>query len=112
MGILVSLGFIASYFHFGYWGLIVMLILEVAERLSYAWIPALVNERIGSANRATTLSTLEFVGRVPYIFLSYLAGNAVDHHTIGQFHALLGACGLVLLLIWFFFLKKQKQSPV
>ena len=112
VGVLVSLGFIASYFPLGYYGVGVMLMLEAAGRLSYAWIPALVNERIGSSYRATTLSTLEFIGRVPYIFLSYLAGMAVDHKTIGQFHATLGTIGLVLLVGWYLFSRKQRKSYV
>lgn len=110
LGVLVSVGFVLSLFPFGWWGVLVMLLIEIPGRLSYAWIPAIVNKRISSTYRATTLSTLEFIGRIPYIALNYLAGIAVDKKYIGQFHATLGIIGLALLFVWFVTVKKRNSS--
>ncbi len=110
LGVLVSFGFILSLFPLGWWGIFVMLLIEIPGRLSYAWVPAIVNERISSTYRATTLSTLEFVGRVPYIALNYFAGVAVDNKYIAQFHAALGLIGLIMLSIWFASVKKKNSS--
>ena len=110
LGALVSIGFILSIIPLGWWGILVVLGIEIPGRLSYAWIPAIVNKRISSTYRATTLSTLEFIGRIPYITLNYLAGIAVDKKYIGQFHASLGAIGLILLFVWFLAIKKKNSS--
>ncbi|MCX6732941.1 MAG: MFS transporter [Candidatus Roizmanbacteria bacterium] len=110
LGALVSVGFILSFFPFGWWGVLVMLLIEIPGRLSYAWIPAIVNKRISSTYRATTLSTLEFIGRIPYIALNYLAGIAIDKKYIGQFHASFGVIGLIFLFMWFVTAKKKNSS--
>ncbi len=112
LGLLVSIGFISPLFPLGGWGVISMFVIEIAGRLSYAWIPTIVNKEISSTYRATTLSTLEFIGRVPYIGLNYLAGIAVDNKFIAQFHAILGAIGLSLLLISFALTKQRDNSSV
>jgi len=112
LGALVSIGFISSLFPLGWWGLVPMFIIEIFGRLSYAWMPAIVNKRISSEYRATTLSTLEFIGWVPYIGLNYLAGMAVDKKCIGPFHAFLGAIGLLLLFVWYIAVKKRANSSV
>ncbi|MCX6730958.1 MAG: hypothetical protein NTZ55_03855, partial [Candidatus Roizmanbacteria bacterium] len=110
LGVVLCIGFILSRFPLGWWGVVVMLLIEISGRLSYAWIPAIVNKRISSTYRATTLSTLEFIGRIPYIALNYLAGIAVDKKYIGQFHASLGVIGLILLFVWFVTAKKKNSS--
>jgi hypothetical protein len=110
LGVLVSIGFILSMLPLGWWGILVMLCIEIPGRLSYAWIPAIVNKRISSTYRATTLSTLEFIGRIPYIGLNYLAGIAIDKKYIGQFHASLGVIGLILLFVWFLIIKRKNSS--
>jgi len=112
LGVLVSVGFISTFFPLKWWGLGSMLVIETAGRLSYAWIPAIVNKRISSTYRATTLSTLEFIGRVPYLGLNYLAGMAVDKKLTSLFHTVLGVIGLILLFIWYVIVKKRGNSSV
>lgn len=110
MGIMVCVGFVSTLIPLGMWGIVSMLSIEIGGRLSYAWVPAIVNKRISSSYRATTLSTLDFVGRIPYIGLNYLAGMAIDHKLVGQFHAIFGSIGLLLLLVWFVTAKKKNSS--
>jgi MFS family permease len=112
IGVAVAMGYVLSGLRLGWWGVGVMLLIESAGRLSYAWVPAIVNKRISSTYRATTLSTLEFIGRVPYIGLNFLAGAAVDGKYIGIFHVVLGAVGLILFVVWYFMEKKRANSFV
>ncbi|PIY69238.1 hypothetical protein COY90_01765, partial [Candidatus Roizmanbacteria bacterium CG_4_10_14_0_8_um_filter_39_9] len=109
LGILVSLGFMAAYLKLGWYGIIPMLVIENAGRLSTPWMLAIVNKRIGSAHRATTLSTLEFIGRVPYIGLNYLAGKAIDDKVITVFHLQVGLISLIVLLLWYIIVRLNRS---
>jgi len=112
MGIVVSGGFLMTLFPIGLYGVFAMIAIEGAGRLSYAWVPAIINKRIASQYRATTLSTLDFVGRIPYMALNFLAGIAIDIKKVGIFHGILGAVGLLFLIVWYARVRNQKVSAV
>ena len=100
---LMAFGFIFASFPVGYFGLISMIAIAIAGRLASPWISILVNKRIESANRATTLSTVALMTKIPYVLVAITAGRMIEEGKIGAFNLTIGliiiAAAMVSLLI-------------
>jgi len=97
LNIISGLAFIFSAYIFSTLGIITMLMLETAGNMGDPWTSSVVNKHMESKYRATTLSTLAFLTRIPHFFVNILAGNAIDGAGIGTFHLWLG--GVILLIV-------------
>ncbi|NJL96071.1 MAG: hypothetical protein HC915_21235, partial [Anaerolineae bacterium] len=74
----------------------VLLWLGMAARLTIPWATVVVNHAIPSEARATTLSTVALMARLPYVVSAILAGALIQNGQLPLFNAVLGS--LVLLV--------------
>jgi hypothetical protein len=71
--------------------------LETSGNIGDPWTSSVVNKHMNSKFRATTLSTLAFVTRIPHFFVNILAGNSIDGVGIAPFHLWLGVTILLII---------------
>lgn len=105
LNITLGLGFLLSALPWGYYGVIVLLLIESLGAISNPWISTIVNKNINSQDRATTLSSLEFVSKIPFIFLVFISGSKIENQTINVLHAYIGS-GLIILAL-FYLIKRR-----
>ena len=99
LNLLAGIAFIASTMIFGVWGLLTMVVIETVGNMGDPWTSSIVNEHVGSRYRATTLSTLALLTRIPHFFVNILAGSAIDGSGINSFHLGLGLVVLILTIL-------------
>jgi len=89
----------------GSWGFIPMLLIGAIGGLTTTWISIIINEKIQSSNRATILSTIAMLLKIPYIFTAWISGYLIDQ---GYFSQLLFGIALIVGIFSFInLLKKQ-----
>lgn len=98
LNLVSGLAFVASSYVLGIWGIGLLWLLESAGNLGDPWTSTVVNENTESKYRATTLSTLAFMTRIPHFFVNILAGLALDSYGIGRFHWWLGIVIIILVI--------------
>ena len=96
---LLGVGYISSYFFFGWLGLVSVLLIELSGYLVNPWISVVVNQEIESKYRATTLSALALISKIPYVLLAIVAGNFAENKRIGEFNAYVGIFVLISILL-------------
>lgn len=88
----------------GYAGLVLVLLMELATAWGATIQTTVVNRHIDSKYRATTLSTLEFVTKIPFILTTTTVGRLIDAGKVDYFHLTAGglgiAAGVVALIIY------------
>lgn len=99
LNLISGLAFVASTYMLGLWGIGILWLLESAGNLGDPWTSSVVNENTESKYRATTLSTLAFMTRIPHFFVNILAGLALDSYGIGYFHWWLGIAIISVVLL-------------
>ncbi len=99
LNLISGLAFVVSTYVIGMWGIGILWLLESAGNLGDPWTSSVVNENTESKYRATTLSTLAFMTRIPHFFVNILAGLALDSSGIGRFHWWLGIAIILLVLL-------------
>lgn len=107
LNVTLGLGFILSALPWGYYGVIVLLLIESIGAISSPWVSTVINKNINSQDRATTLSSLEFVSKIPFVFLVFISGSKIENQTINDLHIYVG-CGLIVLAV--FYLIKRRYS--
>lgn len=112
LNILLGLGFVLSAFPWGYFGVLVLFLIEISGAMSSPWISTIVNKHINSQDRATTLSSLEFVSKLPFIFLVFISGSQIENHTINKLHISIGATLLVIASVYLLFKKRLLTSVI
>lgn len=75
--LMMASGFLLGFFPIGWWGFGALLLIEMAGTLAYPWISIIVNQEIDSGHRATTLSALSFVTKIPYVLSMVLISEVV-----------------------------------
>ncbi|MBP9702849.1 MFS transporter [Candidatus Woesebacteria bacterium] len=99
LNLISGMAFVASTYLLGLWGIGILWLLESAGNLGDPWTSSVVNENTESKYRATTLSTLAFMTRIPHFFVNILAGLALDSYGIGRFHWWLGIAIILLVIL-------------
>ncbi|MFZ5437790.1 MAG: MFS transporter [Patescibacteria group bacterium] len=112
--VLLGLGYLSSYYFAGWLGLVSILMIELSGYLVYPWISVVVNKEIESKYRATTLSALALISKIPYVLLAVVAGRFAENNKIGEFNAYVGVFILasILLSAGIYKLSKRKKSPI
>lgn len=85
LALLMGAGFLASAFPIGRLGLIAFLAIYVINTLVAPWLNDVVQHEVPSSHRATALSTLALLQRLPFVLLSPLAGSMSAGHTFPLF---------------------------
>lgn len=100
LNILLALGFIFASFKLGLvLGFIIVAIIAIVGNISFPWISIIVNKQISSQYRATTLSTLSFFIKLPYVILAVFAGSLIQEGKIGTFTSGVGIFIIILVVI-------------
>ncbi|NMB56489.1 MFS transporter [Candidatus Beckwithbacteria bacterium] len=94
---LLGIGFMLASLKLGYLGLLVLIMIELSWNVADPWISIIVNKNIESKYRATTLSTLQFISKLPYILINFILGKAIDNGAANLFHLILGVMIIVLI---------------
>jgi hypothetical protein len=100
---MMALGFIGSALPLGTVGFVAILLVRLGGSLTQTWTSILINHAIPSETRATTLSTLALLTKIPYVVTAVLAGAMAENGTFGLFSlgvAAFALAGVVITLIW------------
>jgi MFS family permease len=102
-----ALGYLISSYSLVFLSVVSLILIDLSGYLADPWISIVINERIDSVSRATTLSTLQFIAKVPYSLINVLAGAALDGEGAKLFHFWLGLGAIILLIVWVVAIKKK-----
>lgn len=110
--LLLGLGFFSASFPIGYYGFFTMLIIAVSGNLITPWTSIIVNRKIASKYRATTLSALALIIKIPYVLVAVLAGQLVEQGLLSKFNLSLSLLIFIVLIfnISLYFLKKRRNN--
>jgi MFS family permease len=92
---LLGVGFLLVGALQGWGGLLVLTLIVTAGSLSQPWVSVVINREIESKYRATTLSTVSMITKIPYILVAVLAGQMIENGLLVKFCI---ATGLITLL--------------
>lgn len=110
---IMAVGFFLSAFPIGYWGIIPMFLIVIAGKFGGPWVSTIVNKEISSQYRATTLSTVSLLSKVPYVLIAVLIGAAVEKNMLSQFCLLLATAILLITMIsGGLYLKAKKAQTI
>lgn len=79
-------------------GILVMLLMHLSGVTSRVWTNVVVNERTPSEIRATTLSTVALLTKLPYVLVAIAAGLMIDAGQLGLFVMGMAAVSSLLLI--------------
>lgn len=106
---IMAVGFLLAAFPIGKYGIISMIFVAIAGELASPWISIIVNKRIESKNRATTLSTVALMTKIPYVLFAVVAGKMVGNDQLGIFNLVtaLVIIGVTLLSLGYLYLRPK-----
>ncbi|MCU0513592.1 MAG: MFS transporter [Anaerolineae bacterium] len=97
LGLITTLGFLGAALPLGAWGFFALLLIRTGGAMSTPWISIIVNHRIASEDRATTLSTVALLTKLPYVLTAMIAGSMAQSGTLWLFN--LVVAGIMLLAV-------------
>ncbi len=80
-------------------GLGVLVGLMMVARLALPWISVVVNHRIPSESRSTTLSTVALLAHIPYVATAWMAGALVEADAFWMFTLAVGGVLLAVMVV-------------
>lgn len=102
LSVLMGIGFILGSLPLGYFGVLALILIELAGFVATPWISIVINERISSQFRATTLSTIQFVANIPFVFTNILLGSFLDTNRANVFHLGVGIFIISVTVVYFY----------
>ncbi len=69
----------------GVWGFIPLILISVLGNLGNPWLSVIINAKIPSEYRATVLSSVAFITKIPYVFMSILLGSSLEDGILYDF---------------------------
>lgn len=110
LAIIVMFSFLLLGFKIGLFAVVFLLILEAMKSFASPWISSIINEYVPSSDRATTLSTIAMITKLPYSVLALLAGYAINANNTPLVAWGLAATTFILLVITYIMRNKLKVS--
>lgn len=101
IGLVLGVGALLTALPLGAWGFLALGLLRVSGAMANPLMFIVVNREIPSENRATTLSTMAMLTKIPYVFTAMLAGAMIENEAFALFN--LGIAGFavgVVGLVW------------
>lgn len=102
---IMGLSYLVSGLPLGYLGMIPMFVIMLMGTLAHPWMSIVVNREIESKHRATALSTVALLAKIPYVLLAILAGKMIETQQLNLFMAGVGSV-ILISVISTFILKK------
>ncbi len=100
--VLIGCGMLLGSFSIGLWGVIPLLFISIAGNLGSPWLSIIINNRVESKYRATVLSTVAFMTKLPYVLFSILIGESMQKGELSQFTAIVSVFVFAAVLVSFF----------
>jgi len=69
----------------GTWGFIPLILISILGNLGNPWLSVIINSRVSSEYRATVLSSVAFITKIPYVFISILLGSSLEDGVLYDF---------------------------
>lgn len=99
--IVMGLGFLLSSLPLGYVGLIPMFVIALAGSFAHPWMSIVVNREVESRHRATALSTVALLAKLPYVLLAVIAGKMIEMNQLSIFMLAVGLFILASTVVTF-----------
>lgn len=112
LSITMAISFMMAFFPLGYWGFFVLLFIAMSGKLAYPWISVVINREIPSSSRATTLSAISFISKLPYVLVAIVAGSAVQSGKLHTFNLAVGLTILSGVILSMILVKVSKKHTV
>lgn len=115
LAILMAVGFFASSYPIVGFGLLAFLAIFIANSLAEPWFNDVVQHKVPSSHRATALSTLALIQKLPYVVLSPIAGAAAFGRNLSAFFLGLSGCiflAVGILLVAGLLRKRGRRYPI
>lgn len=93
-------------------GVVVMFMMHLGGAISRAWMSVVINERTPSEIRATTISTMALIYKIPYVLVAALVGVMIENGQVGVFTAITGGVAFVLLIGGHILAARERRRPV
>lgn len=112
LAVLMAAGFFASSYPIAGFGLLAFLLIFIANSLAEPWFNDVVQNEVPSSHRATALSTLALIQKLPYVALSPIAGAAAFGGNLSAFFLGLSACifAAIIVLLAAGILQRRRRS--
>lgn len=99
LGIILGIAFVLASLNLGLWGILIILLIDLAGNLAYPWISIIVNKNTPSEKRATTLSTVAFISKLPHVLLVLIVGKVAQENILDKFNLGFGIIVILSALI-------------
>ncbi len=86
----------------------VMLVISLIRSLTFPWTSIVVNRELESKYRATTLSAIEMIKKLPYITTAAITGSLIDANLLPQLSLVISGC-IVAVVVLHMVLSKPKR---
>jgi len=108
--IVQGLAYLTASLTIGYSGIFVLLSLDIIGSMIYPWISIIVNDKVPSKYRATTLSTLNLITKIPYVLIAVIAGNLMQEKNFELFTISLSMIIFVSVIISSFLMIRRNYN--
>lgn len=85
---LLGLGFLLAALPLGYYGFFVILLIRSVGNLASPWMSIVVNKEVTSEHRATALSAVSLISKIPYILAAIIAGRMLQNGQLWLFNVI------------------------
>lgn len=85
----------------GHWNAIPMVLINSISALSFAWMNVIINDNVDTEHRATAVSSMYMLLKVPYVLLAVIGGSIIQEGNIKGLNLVIAlvivAAALILL---------------
>lgn len=103
LALIMGIGFLATSFPIGALGLLAFLVIYVVNGLVEPWLNDVVQHSVPSSHRATALSTLALLQKLPYVLLAPIAGSLSADGSFWKFLVGISICIFVAIAVLLIF---------
>ncbi len=90
-------------------GALIMLVISLVRSLTFPWTAIVVNRELESKYRATTLSAIEMIKKLPYIATAAITGALIDANLLSQLSLVISGCIGTVVVLHMWFLRKRAK---
>ncbi len=115
LALCMGAGFLLASFPIGKIGLIAFLLIFIVNSLVEPWLNDAIQHEVPSSHRATALSTLSLLQKLPYVILAPLAGAFSTSGKLSMYFLGIALCifaAVAAMLIFGILSNYKKRSPV
>ncbi len=111
LAIMMSVGFLGAALPLGTWGFFALLFIRMSGSIAQPWVSIIVNHKIPSEDRATTLSTVALLTKIPYVVTAVIAGKMTQDGTLWFFNAVIAILLLIAVIMSLVSVLRHSPQP-